>query len=63
MAAVSSVRHNIEMLKLFRDKVSRGKSKKEALIIIAKKLATIIYSIFKYNIPYNPNRVFIPYRK
>ena len=63
MAAVSSVRHNIEMLKLFRDKVSRGKSKKEALIIIAKKLATIIYSIFKYNTPYNPNRVFIPYRK
>ena len=60
MAAVSSVRHNDQLRKLFRDKVSAGKSKKEALIIISKKIATIIYSIFKYNKPYEPNRVFIP---
>ena len=63
MSAVSSVRHNAEMLKIFRDKLSTGKSKKEALIIVAKKIITIIYSIFKYNKPYNPNRVLVPYRK
>ena len=63
LASVSSIRHNTELNKLFHDKVSAGKSKKEALIIVAKKLATIIYSIFKYNQPYNPNRVFIQHRK
>jgi len=60
MAAVSSVMHNDQLRKLFRDKVSAGKSKKEALIIVSKKIATIIYSIFKYNKPYEPNRVFLP---
>ncbi len=60
MAAVASVRHDPELKKLFLDKVSSGKSKKEALIIVAKKLVTMIYSIFKYNKPYEPNRVFIP---
>ena len=59
MAAVSSVLHNQELKKIFRDKVSSGKSKKEALIIISKKLETIIYSIFKYNTPYNTKRVLI----
>ena len=59
MAAVSSVLHNDELRKIFRDKVSAGKSKKEALIIISKKLATIMYSIFKYNTPYNAKRVLI----
>ena len=37
MSAVSSVLHNDELRKIFRDKVSSGKSKKEALIIKAKK--------------------------
>jgi len=60
MAAVASVLHNSELKKLFRDKISAGKSKKEALIILSKKLATIIYSIVKHNKPYEPNRVFIP---
>jgi len=59
MAAVSSVLHNDELRKIFRDKVSAGKSKKEALIIISKKLATIMYSIFKYNTPYNAKRVLV----
>ena len=62
MAAVASVRHNRELNKVFHDKISSGKSKKEALIIISKKLATIIYSLFKYNKPYEPKRVFIPRR-
>ena len=63
MAAVSSVRHNTELHKLFIDKVSVGKSKKEALIIIAKKLASIIYSLFKYNQPYKPHRVLIQHKR
>lgn len=63
LAAVASVRHNSELNKLFHDRVSAGKSKKEALIIVAKKLASIIYSLFKYNQSYNPNRVFIQHRK
>ena len=62
MAAVASVRHNAELNKVFHDKVSSGKSKKEALIIISKKLATIIYSLFKYNKPYEPKRVFVARR-
>ena len=62
MAAVASVIHNEQLRKIFRDKVSTGKSKKEALIIISKKLAAIIYSVFKYNKPYDENRVFIPHK-
>jgi transposase len=46
------------MRKLYLDKVSQGKAKKEALIIIARKLASIILAIYKHNMPYNPNRVF-----
>jgi transposase len=57
-AAVASIRHNNEMRKLYLDKVSQGKAKKEALIIIARKLASIILAIYKHNMPYNPNRVF-----
>jgi len=62
MAAVGSVLHNTQMNKLFHDKVSSGKSKKEALIILSKKIATIMYSIVKYDKPYEPHRVFIPKR-
>ena len=63
LAAVASIRHNSELHKLFRDKISAGKSKKEALIIVAKKLASIIYSLFKYNQPYNPSRVLIQHKR
>jgi len=63
MAAVASVMHNEQLRKIFRDKVSAGKSKKEALIIISKKLAAIIYSVFKYNKPYEPSRVFTPRKR
>ena len=63
MAAVASVIHNEQLRKIFRDKVSAGKSKKEALIIISKKLAAIIYSVFKYNKPYEPSRVFTPRKR
>jgi len=62
MAAVGSILHNPQLNKIFRDKVSYGKSKKEALIIIAKKIAAIMYSIVKHNKPHEAHRVFIPNR-
>ena len=62
MAAVGSVLHNPQLNKIFHDKVSAGKSKKEALIILSKKIATIMYSIVMYNKPYDAQRVFIPKR-
>ena len=57
-AAVAAIRHNDEMKKLYCDKVSQGKAKKEALVIVARKLAAIILAIYKNNTPYNPARVF-----
>ena len=58
MSAVSCLIHNKQLKQLYDTKRSQGKSKKEGLIAVSRKLATIIYSIFKYNTPYNPNRVF-----
>ena len=58
MSAVSCLIHNIQLKQLYDTKRSQGKSKKEALIAVSRKIATIIYSIFKYNVPYNPSRVF-----
>ena len=58
MSAVSCLIHNTQLKQLYDTKRSQGKSKKEALIAVSRKLATIIYAIFRYNTPYNPNRVF-----
>jgi len=57
-AAVSCVRHNDELKKIYLDKKSSGRAPKECIVIIARKLAMIIYSIYKNNTPYNPARVF-----
>lgn len=58
-AAIASIRHNKELNKLFYDKVSQGRAKKEAVVIVARKLAHIILAIYKNNVAYNPNRVFL----
>jgi len=58
MSSVSCMLHNSQLKQLYDTKKSQGKSKKEALIAVSRKLATIIYAIFKYNTPYNPDRVF-----
>jgi transposase len=58
MSSVGCLLHNPELKILYDTKKSQGKSKKEAIIAVSRKLATIIYAIFKYNTPYNPNRVF-----
>ena len=59
MSAVSCLLHNPELKRYYDLKKSQGKSKKEALIAVSRKLAVIIYAIYKYNTPYNPNRVFL----
>ncbi len=56
MASVSCLLHNKELKQYYDTKKSQGKSKQEGIIAVARKLATIIYSI--YNTPYDPSRVF-----
>lgn len=58
MSASACLIHNKQLKQLYDTKRSQGKSKKEGLIAVSRKLATIIYSIFKYNTPYDPSRVF-----
>ena len=58
MASVSCMIHNKELKQYYDTKKSQGKSKQEGLIAVSRKLATIIYSIFRYNTPYDPARVF-----
>ena len=57
-ASIAAIRHNKELNKLYKDKISQGRAKKEAVIIVARKLAQIILAIYKNNIAYNPQRVF-----
>lgn len=58
MASVSCLLHNKELKQYYDTKKSQGKSKQEGIIAVSRKLATIIYSIFRYNTPYDPYRVF-----
>ncbi len=57
-AGVACVRHNAELKKIYLDKKSSGRAPKECIIIVARRLAMIIYSIYKHNTPYDPARVF-----
>lgn len=57
LASVASLIHNPHLKSLYNDKVSQGKSAKEALIVVARKLACIMYSMLKNNTAYNPQRV------
>jgi len=59
MAAVASVMYNEEMRTLFHKKVSQGKSKKEALVYVAKKLAHMMLSMLKSGETYHRERVFV----
>jgi len=58
MSSISCLIHNNQLKQLYDTKRSQGKSKKEAIVAVSRKLATIIYAIFRYNTPYNPARVF-----
>lgn len=58
MSSVSCLLHNDQLKQLYDTKRSGGKSRKEALVVVSRKLAGIIYAIFRYNTPYDPTRVF-----
>jgi len=60
MAAVSSLRHNPEMKTLYNKKLSQGKTQKQALICVAKKLSQMMLAMLKSGEPYRPERVFVP---
>ncbi len=59
IASVAAIRHNNELKQIFRNHVAIGRAKKEALIIVARKLAYIIWAIYNHNKPYDPTRVFV----
>lgn len=59
IAAVSCLRHNVELKCLYNKKISQGKSPKEALICVAKKLAHIMLALLKTGEDYRPERVFV----
>jgi len=59
MAAVACLRHNPEMRNLYHKKLSQGKTEKQALICIAKKLLEIMLAMLKSGEAYDPLRVYI----
>lgn len=58
MCAVASIKHNSEMRTLYQRKRSQGKTEKQSLICVAKKLAQMMLAMLKSGQPYNPARVF-----
>jgi len=60
MVAVSCIRHNREMRTLYNEKVSQGKSHKQALICVVKKLLQMMLAMAKSGEAYRPERVFVP---
>lgn len=59
MAAVASLKHNPEMRTLYHKKLSQGKTEKQALICVGKKLLQIMLTMLKSGEPYNPMKVFV----
>jgi transposase len=59
LSAIAAVRHNEQMRQVYHNYRSKGRAKKECIIIVARKLLQIIYVLYTRNIPYDPNRVFI----
>ncbi len=59
LAAVAAIRHNAELKQVYLNYRSKGRAKKESIIIVARKLLQIIYAIYTRNEPYDPNRVFV----
>jgi transposase len=57
MASVASLIHNPYLRSVYNDKLSQGKSAKQALIVVSRKIACIMYSMLKNNTVYNSERV------
>ena len=60
ISAVACLKHNPEFKALYHRKLSQGKTAKQALIYVAKKLAHLCLSMLKSGDSYNPSRVFMP---
>jgi transposase len=60
MSAVACLKHNPEFKALYDRKVSQGKTAKQSLVYVAKKLAHLCLSMLKSGESYNPARVFMP---
>lgn len=58
IASVACIKHNLQLRKLYHDKLSQGKKPKQALICVAKKLAHLCLSMLHSGQNYNPARVF-----
>jgi transposase len=59
LAAIAAIRHNSELKQVYMNYRSKGRAKKECLIIVARKLLQIIYAIYTHNVPYESERVFV----
>jgi transposase len=59
LAAVAAIRHNAQLRQVYMNYRSKGRAKKECIIIVARKLLQIIYVIYTRNVPYDPERVFV----
>lgn len=57
MASVASLIHNPHLRGVYNNKLSQGKSAKQALIVVSRKIASIMYSMLKNNTVYNPERI------
>lgn len=59
LAAIAAIRHNPELRQVYMNYRSKGRAKKECMIIVARRLLAIIYAIYIRNVPYDPQRVFV----
>lgn len=59
LASVACIRHNVYLKNLYHKKVSQGKAPKQAIIVVARKLASIIYSMLKNDSAYDVNRLVV----
>jgi transposase len=60
VAAVACLKHNPQFKSLYDKKCSQGKTSKQALVYVAKKLAQLCLSMLKSGDVYRPERVFMP---
>ena len=60
ISAVACLKHNPQFKNLYHRKLSQGKTGKQALIYVAKKLAQLCLSVLKSGDVYRPERVFVP---
>ncbi len=57
ISSVACLKHNSYLRNLYHKKLSQGKAPKQALIVVAHKLASIMYSMLKNDSVYDINRL------